>query len=401
MLEQNCDFLIIGGGIIGVTLALKLNQEFPDADIIIIEKEARPGLHASGRNSGVLHAGFYYTADSLKARFTREGNRELRNYCQRRGLALNTCGKLVVARDEEEDRVLDILLERGQNNGVVLDLLPVKGARKIEPRIKTWKRALFSPSTTVVDPSEVLTALVQDAIKRGVQIYFGERFVRYDGNNVTSTTKSYRVGYTVNAAGLFADRVAHCFGFGLNYHLLPFKGIYLYGNMGAVSLKTNIYPVPDLRNPFLGVHYTLTAKGQVKIGPTAIPAFWPEQYSLTENFRLDDFILTASRFARLMVKNDPAFRILAFEELKKYSRPYLVAQAQQLLKGVKNDQFRQWGQPGIRAQLINKTNQKLEMDFIVEGDHQSMHILNAVSPAFTCSLPFARYVVSEIKKKIS
>jgi (S)-2-hydroxyglutarate dehydrogenase len=401
MAHQKCDFLIVGGGVIGISLAFSLSTTFPDASIIVLEKERESGLHASGRNSGVLHAGFYYTADSLKARFTKEGNEELSEFCRAKGLSLNACGKLVVASDEEQDRSLDILYERGQRNGVSLDMLSAKEATEIEPKVRTLRRALYSPATSVVDPNEVLSELILEATANGVRFEYDACFLHFDGTSVHTASKAFEAGYVVNAAGLYADRVAHNFGFGQDYHLLPFKGIYLYGTSGAMPLNTLIYPVPDLRNPFLGVHFTLTVSGQVKIGPTAIPAFWPEQYGWLENFHFDEFLRTTGRHMKLMMGGDPMFRELAFEEVKKYSRSYLVSQASKLADGVRSADFKTWGRSGIRAQLINKNTQKLEMDFIIEGDKRSMHVLNAVSPAFTCALPFSRYVVEQIEKNLS
>ncbi len=401
MTSRKYDFLIIGGGVVGVTIALSLSRAFPDATINVLDKEPRPGQHASGRNSGVLHAGFYYTANSLKARFTKEGNDELREFCINKGLLLNECGKLVVAKDEAEDGILDTLYERGQKNGVSLEMVSQDQVRDIEPRAKTWNRALYSPATSIIDPMEVLSALVQEASNNGVSFEYGVQFLRFDGSSVHTTDGTFEAGYVVNAAGLYADKVAHNFGFGQDYHLLPFKGIYLYGRPESTPLNTNIYPVPDLRNPFLGVHFTLTVSGQVKIGPTAIPAFWPEQYGWAEGFRMDEFLQTTGRHMKLVMGGDSMFRQLAVQEMKKYSRNYMVSQAAKMAEGVNVDDFKQWGRPGIRAQLINKNTHKLEMDFIIEGDDRSMHVLNAVSPAFTCSLPFSRYVVDQISQNIA
>ena len=401
MAHRRSDFLIIGGGIVGVAIATALAEKYSAASIVVIEKEKAPGFHASGRNSGVLHAGFYYTADSLKARFTRNGNQELTAFCKAKGLALNACGKLVVAKDEQEDAVLDILLERGLRNGVSLEMLSVGEAQKIEPSVKTWKRALYSPATAVVDPLQVLSALVDEAVAKGVVFEYGVKYLGLGGDAVDTSIGAFHAGYVVNTAGLYADKVARDFGFSSDYFLLPFKGVYLYGSERAVPLKTNIYPVPDLRNPFLGVHFTLTVQGRIKIGPTAIPAFWPEQYGGLQGFVFQEFLTTSGRHLRLMLAGDAMFRELAIEEMKKYSRGYLVDQATMLADGVRKGDFKQWGRPGIRAQLFNSKAKKLEMDFVIEGDNRSMHVLNAISPAFTCSLPFSRYVVDQISQQLA
>jgi L-2-hydroxyglutarate oxidase len=164
------DFLVIGGGIIGLSVASALRDRYRDASIMVIEKEPACGLHASGRNSGVIHAGFYYTADSLKARFTREGNQRLRAYCESHRIPVNKCGKLVVARNSEDLPQLDELLRRGLKNGVPLQPVTAEEARAIEPRAKTFERAIFSPTTATADPSAVISAMQQDATAAGITV---------------------------------------------------------------------------------------------------------------------------------------------------------------------------------------------------------------------------------------
>ncbi|OGT47595.1 MAG: FAD-dependent oxidoreductase [Gammaproteobacteria bacterium RIFCSPHIGHO2_12_FULL_41_20] len=394
---KTCDFLIIGGGIIGINVARYLKQTFPDTKIVVLEKETHCGWHASGRNSGVLHAGFYYTPDSLKAKFTRLGNQLLTAYCEEKDLPINKCGKLVVTKDETDFPALDELLKRGQNNGVVLKEVTEAEAKKIEPRVKTHQRALFSPTTASVNPKQVMESMQQDAQYEGVEIHCGVSYRKRKANNIILTNAGYyQAGYVVNAAGLYADKIAHDFHFSQQYRILPFKGIYLYSNEQPFAIKTHIYPVPDLKNPFLGVHFTISVDGKVKIGPTAIPAFWREQYGWLARVKLGELIDIVSRQLRLFAFSQFDFRKLAFEEIKKYSRFNLVKLASHLATQVKIKSFTQFGQPGIRAQLLNIKEQKLEMDFVLEGDSQSMHILNAVSPGFTSSLPFSRYVCDKI-----
>jgi L-2-hydroxyglutarate oxidase LhgO len=390
------DFLVVGGGIVGVTIALELRRRHPGASILVLDKERALGQHASGRNSGVLHAGFYYTADSLKARFTRDGNRRLTAYCLDRGLAINRCGKLVVARDASELAGLDELLRRGATNGVPLESVSADEARRIEPRVRTHERAIWSPSTASVDPEAVLAALAADARAAGIVIRCG---VAYRGRRgdavVTSDGGLVSAGYVVNAAGLHADVVARDFGFSERYRILPFKGVYLYGDEQE-TLRTNVYPVPNLANPFLGVHFTVTVHGRAKIGPTAIPAFWREQYRGLERFDLGEFAEIVTREIGLLARNDFHFRDLAATEITKYRRRSLVRLAGALVANLDPARYRHWGRAGIRAQLLDVRARKLEMDFRLEGDDRSMHVLNAVSPAFTASLPFAEHVVDRI-----
>lgn len=390
------DYLVIGGGIVGLAIAREIKQRFPSSQVILLEKEAECGLHASGRNSGVLHAGFYYTADTLKARFTRDGNRLLTSYCESRGIHVNKCGKLVVARDESELPQLDELLRRGAANGVQLDSISAAAARTIEPRIKTFQRAIFSPTTATADPAEVLQAMKRDAIQQGITIHTNTACRGRRGSCLVTSAGDVDAGYVINAAGLYADRIARCFGFSEEYCILPFKGLYLYSDEPAGALRTNVYPVPDLRNPFLGVHFTLLANGHAKIGPTAIPAFWREQYRGLENFSFREFVEIVLRDLGLMLFAGFDFKRLAVEETLKYCRPRLVRLAGELLEGVKPEHYRRWGKPGIRAQLMNIKTRRLEMDFVLQGDRQSLHVLNAVSPAWTCALPFAEYVCDQM-----
>jgi L-2-hydroxyglutarate oxidase len=395
------DFIIIGAGVIGLNIARELKRRHPDAHIIILEKEKQIGEHASGRNSGVLHAGFYYTKDSLKAKFTKNGNQALTAYCLDKKIPINRCGKLVVTRNADELPGLHELLERGRQNNIPLDLISAEEAKAIEPRVKTFQQALFSPTTASVDPRTVLQHILQDAIAEGIQVVFEAKYLRRNKNTLYTSKGPYEAGYIINAAGLYADVIAKDFGFSTDYTILPFKGLYLYASNPAEKLRTNIYPVPDLQNPFLGVHFTLTVDGKVKIGPTAIPAFWREHYDGLSGFNLSETIDIISREMGLFIKAGFDFRRLAMEEIKKYSRRVLTNHAAALASDIHKDNYQTWGKPGIRAQLLNIKTRKLEMDFIFEGDDKSMHVLNAVSPAFTCSIPFASYVVDAIQAKVS
>jgi len=393
------DFLILGGGIIGLSVARELRRRNPTQQVTLVEKESAVGKHASGRNSGVLHAGFYYSADSLKARFCRDGNRALREYIQARNLALNPCGKLVVARSAAELPQLDELRRRSVRNGVALESISAHEARQIEPRVKTFERALWSPTTATADPSEVINAFRQDAEREGIHVLTGTPYLGRIPGIVRTGAGDFSPGFVVNCAGLYADRVALDFGFSQAYRILPFKGLYLHSDEPAGAFRTNIYPVPDLQNPFLGVHFTVTVDGQAKIGPTAIPAFWREQYSGFDRFKSSEFAEIIWRDFGLFISAGFDFRRLAVEELRKYSRPHLVKLAGELATQVHPGHYRRWGKPGIRAQLINIQTRKLEMDFVLEGDAKSLHVLNAVSPAWTCSLPFAAHVCDRIVER--
>ncbi|MBI5307976.1 MAG: FAD-dependent oxidoreductase, partial [Planctomycetes bacterium] len=183
------DIVIVGGGIMGISIARELNARLPDAHITLIEKEPTVACHASGRNSGVLHAGFYYTADSLKARFTAEGNRLLTDYCLEHGLAIDRCGKIVVARNENELKGIFELKQRGDRNGVKLDVIDEKDLAEMEPNAKTFSKALYSPATSVVKPKEVVAHLASDLQGKKVNIVCNEKFIKREGASTISTNR--------------------------------------------------------------------------------------------------------------------------------------------------------------------------------------------------------------------
>jgi len=392
------DYLIIGAGIIGITIAIELKKKHPDAAVTILEKEPEPGLHSSGRNSGVLHAGFYYTADSLKARFTREGNAAMRAFCHAHDLPINEAGKVVVASNAAEDATLETLMERGIANGVELRWMETDELARRFPEAATFRRALFSPTTATVDPAQVTRTFARVARDMGITIRTSCSYERRLGSDTIQTAcGTLRFGRLINAAGLYADTIAHDFDCGLDYTILPFKGIYLKDPGNHSGLRTNIYPVPNLANPFLGVHTTLAVDGTAKIGPTAIPAFWRENYRGMEGFNPKEMMEILGWEAKLFVRNDFGFRSLAIDEVKKYSKTHLINLTKKLLKeDFDLSYYDTWSTPGIRAQLLNIYTHELVQDFVVEHEGNTTHILNAVSPAFTASIPFARWIVEDI-----
>lgn len=399
-MEISTDIAVIGGGIIGLSVARECAKRWPGLSITIIEKEDKLAEHASGRNSGVLHAGFYYSADSLKANFTREGNRLLTEYCLENDLSINRCGKVVVTKDERELETLKELKSRGDKNGVTLKLIDEKELQEIEPNARTFSKALFCPSTSSIDPKEVVGHIAQSLMDtKGVDILLGEAFVsQREPLKVKTTGRTINYKYLINAAGLYADKVAHAFDVGLKYKMVPFKGLYIEYKDRAL-IKRHIYPVPDLDRPFLGVHFTLAVDGGVKVGPTAVPALWRENYKGLQNFKLDEFLENLTLELKLLYNNKSNFRAAAFDEMKRYFRKNLIKEASTMVKKIDNKEFGEYLRPGIRAQLMDIEKKTLEMDFVIEQGPSSTHILNAVSPAFTCSFPFSAFVVDKIAKK--
>ncbi len=384
--------LIIGAGIVGLTVARELVRRGAD-DILILEKEDTVGAHASGRNSGVLHAGIYYTPDSFKARFCVEGNRLMKAYCREKGLPLLECGKVIVTKTPEELERLYELQSRAESAGVEVKIIDEKELHELEPYARTVEKALYSPETAVVEPRKVLKALVEELSNTGkVRFLFNTRALKpmRSGELLTSRgTVKYSV--LLNAAGAYSDRIAHAFGIGLNYRLIPFKGLYRKLHPEKKHLvRGNIYPVPDLVNPFLGVHFTPSADGNVYAGPTATPALGRENYGLLKGMN-GEFLSIAWRDALLFLSN-PAFRAVASREAGRYLLSGLYRDARALVPSLQRGDLLKSSKVGIRAQLVDWKEKKLIMDFIVLKGEKSVHVLNAVSPAFTSSMSFARYV---------
>ncbi|MDQ7091473.1 MAG: FAD-dependent oxidoreductase [Methylococcales bacterium] len=375
------DYLIVGAGIIGMTIAHDLINRNKQLTIVIIEKESQVAVHASGRNSGVLHAGFYYTADSLKAKLTAEGNKKMKAFCHDNAIFVNETQKYVVANNQQELDWLYELDKRAKVNGVITKLV---NADEIDPNIKTYQKALYSPSTASVNPKEVCYALRDKLIASGVRFIFNQPF----------ETVNFDYHYLINCAGSYADKIAKAHGVGQHYTMLPFKGLYLKYFGDDKPISTNVYPVPNMKNPFLGVHYTMTANNEIKIGPTAIPVFWRENYQGLEGFKLTEFLEIFYYSTKLFILNKFNFRELAINEIKNYRKKNLIEKAQQMLHHI-GDDFRPLP-AGIRAQLLDTQQNELVMDFIVEHTDHSTHILNAVSPAFTCSFAFAEHVVDQL-----
>jgi len=316
-------------------------------------------------------------------------------FCEENNLNINRCKKVVVANDESEIAGLEELYKRGITNGVEVELIDEAKLNEMYPNVKTYKKALFSPNTSTINPLEILQFLKNELIKKGVEFRFNEGYNTNLNNNTILTSQKNKITAKkiINAAGLYADKIAKDFGYSKNYTIIPFKGIYLKYTKDDKPVTTNIYPVPNLKNPFLGVHYTITADNTIKIGPTAIPAFWRENYKGFENFKIDEFLEIIKYELKLFITNAFGFRNLAFEEIKKYYKPYFISLATKMVKQIDTDGFNEWSKPGIRAQLLDINTLELLQDFVVEGDDKTIHILNAVSPAFTSSFPFSRWVI--------
>ena len=408
MSAASCDVLILGGGMVGLSIAHQLLERGITSSITMLDKEPELGLHSSGRNSGVLHAGLYYKPGSLKAKVCVEGSRRLRSWVEERGLPLNPCGKVIVPPRVELDSQLDVLAERGRANGAEVEFWDTNQLREFIPEARTASgRALWSPNTVVVKPIRVVRRLRQELADRGVNMREGQHgFEAHPKQRQLTlsdgTELSY--GHLFNCTGLQADLVAQSFGVGDHYKLLPFKGLYWQLKADCpFQLRTNLYPVPDLSVPFLGVHFTPSADPipTVSIGPTATPAWGRENYRGLESI---EPLMAASNIgvlARQYLDNRGGFRRYVHEQAFLALQPLLIRAAQELIPAIKPKHIELSQKVGIRSQLFNRQTKRLEDDFLCLPGPSSTHVLNAISPAFTASFALADLIIDQAQPSLN
>ena len=394
--NKEYDQIIIGAGIVGISLGLAVLERNPNRKVLIVEKEERVGVHASGRNSGVLHAGFYYSPDSLKAKFCRLGNLELRKFCKENNLQILETGKVVVCQDRQDVQRLEVLYQRGVANGVNIEILDSKDLEKIEPAARTVDKFIWSPTTAVGNPNDVINKLAEKFTKSGGIFLFNSQVKLVDkGNEILVKTKyaTYSANSIINSAGAYAANLAKQVGVGREYVCLPFLGAYKKSKLLSVNPKRLVYPVPNPINPFLGVHTTITLNNEIKIGPTAFPVIGKEQYKLTDGFtykELAEFFTSSTA----LLKSDSVDLVgLAKEEVLKLFKKPLLERTRKLSNSLNLNKDWVKYPSGIRAQIINTKTKAIEMDYIVKADKNVVHVLNAVSPGWTSSIPFAHWVV--------
>ncbi len=396
MTENSYDYLIVGAGIVGLTVAHELKTRFPAASIGILDKEANAGVHASGRNSGVLHCGIYYGSDTLKAKVCSVGATRMIDFAQEHGIPCSKSGKVIVATSEKELPTVDRLLNNAAENGIRAWRIDEKELLEIEPYAARGPAAIYSPDTAVIDSRAVVNRLTVLLEQQGVQFLWRNGFKKVGGpGGIVTDQGKLSYGYLFNCAGAYADIVAKSFGLAEEYALVPFKGIYWKLRPEAEHLvRANIYPVPDIDLPFLGVHLTRVISGDVYVGPTAIPALGRENYGLIEGIRPLEAMGVGYRLAGMYLSNRHNFRHMAHLELSKYLKHNFVAAAQRLLPSITSEDMIPTTKAGIRPQLVNLREGKLEMDYIFQHTDHSTHVLNAISPAFTSSFAFAEMIVN-------
>lgn len=393
--NQTFDFVIAGAGIVGMTVANEILKRQPGARLAVLEKEAAPARHASGRNSGVMHSGIYYGSDTLKAKVCARGAQRMIAYAREQGIACEQHGKVILATAEAQLPTVERLLRNARDNGIVAEAIDHQRLRELEPHAYPGPAAIYVPSTAVIDSAAVIGRLRAQLEQKGVVFRFNSQALGPLARGQLRTTAGVlHHGMLFNCAGAYADTLAKAYGLAADYALVPFKGIYWKLAEPAKHLvKWNIYPVPDVSMPFLGVHLTRVISGDVYIGPTAIPALGRENYGILSGINARESLGIGLRLAAMYWRNENNFRRMAHVELGKYRKANFLAAARKLVPELKAQDMVPTSKAGIRPQLVNTRTRRLEMDYILERTEDSVHVLNAISPAFTSGFAFAELIV--------
>jgi L-2-hydroxyglutarate oxidase len=390
------DFVVIGGGIVGLSTARALLERHPGARLLLLEKEEGWARHQTGHNSGVIHSGIYYKPGSLKARFCREGARALVEFCRERGIEYEICGKVIVATDPNELPLLDNLYERGLENGLEVEKIGPEELERLEPHA-TGLAALKVPSTGIVDFTRVAEAFADLVEEKGGELRRGTEVqsISETGRAVVVRTSrgTFRARTLVNCAGLHSDRVARLCGVETGVKIVPFRGEYYELRPESRYLVKNlIYPVPNPNFPFLGVHFTRSIEGMVEAGPNAVLGLAREGYKKTD-FDLGDFVeeITYPALWRLARKN---WRTGVGEIHRSFSKKAFVRGLKKLVPEVEEEDVIPIS-AGVRAQAIRKDGALVD-DFLISPGKNSVHVLNAPSPAATASIPIGEEIAGRI-----
>ncbi|MCZ6479180.1 MAG: L-2-hydroxyglutarate oxidase [candidate division NC10 bacterium] len=393
MSETSCDIAIVGGGIIGLATALALSERVPRLQLAVLEKESRLAAHQSSHNSGVIHAGIYYTPGSYKACLCVEGVKLMLTFCDMYGIQYERCGKVIVATSPEELPRLAQLYKRGVANGVAgLERIGPERVREIEPHANALA-AIYLPATGIVDFGKVSMTMASVLRGRETAILTGARvgrIVSANGGVVLETASgTVRARALINCAGLYADRVARLMGVRTDVRIIPFRGEYYNLVPDRRHLVRGlIYPAPDPAFPFLGVHFTRTIHGGVEAGPNAVLAFAREGYTFM-HIRLGEVagMLAYPGFWRMAARY---WRMGLYELYRSLSRSAFVRALQRLVPEISPADLEPGG-AGVRAQAVEKDGALVD-DFRIVETPKAIHVLNAPSPAATASLAIGRHI---------
>ena len=391
------DFAIIGSGIIGLTLAFKLKQKFNNSKIAIFEKEPNSISHGSGRNSGVLHSGIYYEPGSLRANLCVTGVKELKEYIKSENLWINECGKLLLPTSEYSYSNLENLFNRAKKNGVEINKIKNEEIKRIEPNTNCqFEYGLHVPFTSVADPKEVSKSLIENLKKMNVEINYNSKILKICEQKLFTQNNTIEAGHIFNCAGLFADEIAKNSNLEFRYSFLPFKGKYWKITNKSFKLNHLVYPIPDLRYPFLGLHSSHNRHGDFYIGPSSTPVFGREQYNGILGDNLKESISLIFNFSKKIILNENKLRTLALQELSLLTKRGFFNQIKKMFNNINPDDLELSDQKvGIRSQIFDPQSKNLVNDFVVINQKNTTHVLNAISPAWSASFAFADHLINE------
>ena len=390
------NYIIVGGGIVGLSTAMALSQRFPTARIALLEKESSWAAHQTGHNSGIIHSGIYYKPGSYKAKLCRQGNQSMVAFCQEHNIDYKICGKVIVATEEFELPLLDNLYERGIANGLEISKITSEQVREIEPHVSCLA-GIWVKSTGIVDYKQVCHKYAQIAQDRGVELYLDTRVTGIKSlaraHVIKTNKKEYQTEFFINCGGLYSDRLTELAREKAPAKIVPFRGEY-YQLTSEKNYLVNgaIYPVPNPNFPFLGVHFHPGVNGRVYAGPNAVLGFKREAYKKFD-FNLQDFwdTMTYPGFWKLATKY-PQEGLQ--EMIRSYSKSIFVRSLQRLIPEVQAKDIIPTA-AGVRAQALKIDGSMVE-DFLILNRDRALHVCNAPSPAATASVEIGKQIVAQI-----
>jgi L-2-hydroxyglutarate oxidase len=393
------DFIIIGGGIVGLSLGFKIGQRYPQARIAVLEKEKRIAFHQTGNNSGVIHSGIYYKPGSLKARLCRSGSQSMVEFCQQHDIDHEVCGKVIIATAEQERPLLENLYQRGLENGLAVTRLTRQEVSEIEPHVHCLA-GIYVPTTGIVNYKQVCQKYADLIRSHGSEIFCNTKVEKItettEGHYLETNHAAFETRFMINCGGLHSDRIARLAKVNPGAKIVPFRGEYYELTPEKRHLvKGLIYPVPNPDFPFLGVHFTRMIDGSVHAGPNAVLSFKREGYRKMD-FDLRDFteVMAYPGFWKLAIKHaDEGIQ----EMIRSFSKAAFVRSLQRLIPEVRAEDLVPT-HAGVRAQALMENGQLVD-DFLLIPGHHSIHVCNAPSPAATSSLEIAQAVLETLPEQ--
>jgi (S)-2-hydroxyglutarate dehydrogenase len=395
------DFAVVGGGIVGLSTGMALFKRFPNAKVAIIEKESVVAEHQTGHNSGVIHSGIYYKPNSFKARFARQGSKSMTEFCQTHGIDHDICGKVIVATKQEELPLLENLYKRGLQNELDIQKIGVGELKEIEPHVNGLG-AIRVPQAGIVNYRQVSEKFAEIIQKHGGEIHLNTKVEKIheevDQVVIETNQGTFRASMVINCAGLHSDRVASATGYKTDMKILPFRGEYFKLVPEKRYLVNHlIYPVPNPKFPFLGVHFTRMISGEVDAGPNAVLSFKREGYKKTD-FNAKD-LMESLTFPGLWKMAGKFAKEGLDEYVRSFSKKQFTKSLQELIPEIQEDDLIP-APSGVRAQAIRSDGNMVD-DFHIIMGKRSIHVCNAPSPAATASIEIGKEVVNRIPEQLN